>query len=51
MEENAYIGGAIAGLFYLIAGIRLFRLSLRTGEAPERLLGVTFLVWSLSYLT
>jgi putative Ca2+/H+ antiporter (TMEM165/GDT1 family) len=50
MEENGYLGGAIAGLFYLIAGTRLVRLSLRTGEAPERLLGLTFLVWSLSYL-
>jgi hypothetical protein len=50
MEGTAYIGGAIAGLFYLIAGIRLVRLSIKTGEAPERLLGVTFLVWSLSYL-
>jgi putative Ca2+/H+ antiporter (TMEM165/GDT1 family) len=51
MEDSAYIGGAIAGLFYLIAGIRLMRLSLRTGETPEQLLGVTMLVWSLSYLT
>jgi hypothetical protein len=40
----------IAGLAYLIAGFRLYRLSVRTGEAPERLLGATFLVWSLSYL-
>ena len=50
MEESAYIGGAIAGLFYLVAGTRLVRLSLKTGETPERLLGVTFLLWSLSYL-
>jgi hypothetical protein len=50
MEDNAYIGGAIAGLVYLVAGIRLTRLSMRTGEAPERLLGITFLVWSFSYL-
>ena len=50
MEENAYIGGAIAGLAFLIAGVRLYRLSMRTGEAPERLMSVTFLVWSLSYL-
>lgn len=50
MEDSAYIGGAIAGLFYLIAGTRLFRLSLQTGQAPERLLGVSLLLWSLSYL-
>jgi heme/copper-type cytochrome/quinol oxidase subunit 4 len=50
MEDDAYIGGAIAGLLYLVAGTRLARLSVRTGEAPERLLGLTFLVWSFSYL-
>jgi hypothetical protein len=50
MEDNAYIGGSIAELVFLIAGIRLARLSVRTSEAPERLLGAAFLVWSLSYL-
>jgi hypothetical protein len=51
VEDHAYLGGAIAGLAFLVAGFRLFRLSVRTGEAPERLLGLTFLVWSLSYLS
>jgi len=51
MEESAYIGGVVAGLAYLIAGARLYRLSVRTREAPERLLGVTFLVWSFSYFS
>jgi len=50
MEESAYIGGVVSGLAFLIAGVRLNRLSVRTGEIPERLLGVTFLLWSLSYL-
>jgi hypothetical protein len=50
MEDNAYIGGAIAGFVYLIAGARLIRLSIKTSELPERLLGATFLVWSVSYL-
>jgi hypothetical protein len=50
VDEGAYIGGLIAGLAYLIMGVRLSRLGLRTGEAPERLLGVTFLVWGVSYL-
>ena len=49
MEEGADIGGVIAGLAFLIAGVRLSRLSLQTGQAPERLLAVTFLVWSVSY--
>jgi hypothetical protein len=51
MEEGAYIGGVIAGLAFLIAGVRLSRLSLRTREAPERLLGVTFLLWGLAGVT
>jgi putative Ca2+/H+ antiporter (TMEM165/GDT1 family) len=51
MEDGAYIGGAIAGLFYLVAGTRLVRLSLRTGETPERLLGVSLLLWAFSYGT
>jgi hypothetical protein len=50
MEESAYIGAVIAGLAFLIAGFRLSRLSLRTGEAPERLLGAAFLLWGFSYL-
>jgi hypothetical protein len=51
MEESAYIGGVVAGLAYLIAGTRLYWLSVRTREAPERLLGATFLVWGFSYLS
>jgi hypothetical protein len=49
MEESAYIGGVIVGLGYLIAGTRLARLSMKTREAPERILAVTFLLWSISY--
>jgi hypothetical protein len=37
-------GELIAGLIYLIAGARLVALGLRTGEAPERLLGTSFLL-------
>jgi len=43
MEENAYIGELIGGFVYLIACVRLLWLGQRTGEAPERLLGVSFL--------
>jgi len=50
MEGHAYIGELLAGVVYLIAGIRLLRLSQRTGEAPERLLGVMFLLSGASYI-
>jgi hypothetical protein len=48
MEEHAYIGELIAALIYLYAGGRLLRLSARTGEVPERLLGAMFLVTGIS---
>ena len=50
MEDGSYIGGFIAGFVYLVAGLRLTRLGVRTGELPERLLAATFLLWSVSYL-
>jgi hypothetical protein len=43
MEDNAYIGELLAGIVYLIAGVRLLRLGQRTGQVPEKLLGVAFL--------
>jgi hypothetical protein len=49
MEDSAYIGESIAGLFFLIVGVRLLRLALRTGKIPERLLSASFLAWGLSY--
>ncbi len=49
MEESAYIGGICVGIGYLVASARLFRLSLRTHKAPERLLSATLLLWGLSY--
>ncbi len=48
MEESAYIGEMLAGIVYLIVGVRLLRLGQRTGEALERLLGVTFLAMGVS---
>jgi hypothetical protein len=48
METDAYLGELIAGVIYLIAGCRLLRLGRRTGEAPERLLGTTFLLMGVS---
>ena len=48
MEDHAYIGELLAGIVFLIAGDRLLRLGQRTGEALERLLGVTFLFMGVS---
>jgi len=48
LEDHAYIGELLSGIVYLIAGIRLLRLSQRTGEAPERLLGVCFITIAAS---
>ena len=42
MEEHAYLSSIFAGAFYLIASLRLTHLSRRTGERPERLLGIYF---------
>jgi hypothetical protein len=50
MEEQAYVGELIAALVYLYAGIRLLRLSSRTGEVPERLLAAMFFVTGTSLL-
>jgi hypothetical protein len=50
MEESAYIISIAAGTFYLIAGVRLTRLSRSTGERPELLLGVYFALSGLYYL-
>ena len=51
MEGHAYLGELLAGVVYLIAGIRLLRLSQRTGEAPERLLGACFIAIAASALS
>jgi hypothetical protein len=48
MEDQAYIGELIAAVIYLIAGVRMVRLSQRSGESPELLLGGNFLCISLS---
>ena len=43
MEDQASIGELVAGIVYLTVSFRLLRLSQRTGENPERLLGGAFL--------
>ncbi len=50
MEENAYIGSVFAGLAYFAVGARLVRLGIRTRSASEWLLGLTFIMWALSYV-
>lgn len=49
MEDNAFIGGVIAGLVYFAAGVHLIRLSWRTQASPELILGTAFILWALSY--
>ena len=50
MELNANLISIAAGIFYLIAGYRLLRLSGRTRERPELLLGIYFVFTSQWYL-
>ena len=50
MEESAYILSLAAGTFYLVASLRLIRLSRRNGERPELLLGLYFALSGLYYL-
>ena len=50
MEEHAYLTSIFAGAFYLIASLRLTRLSRRTGERPELLLGLYFGATGAYYL-
>jgi hypothetical protein len=49
MEGSEYIGSAAAGLVYFVLGARLVWLGVRSRSATEWLLGLTFLIWSLSY--
>ena len=49
MEAVAYLESVIAGLIYLVAGARLYRFSVRTGGAPERLLSVSLVLWGCCY--
>ena len=51
ITDLVYLGGdAIAWMAYLYVSVRLYRLSRRTGQLPELLIAVTFLLWALTYL-
>lgn len=49
MGENALFGGVFAGLVYFAVGIRLIHLSWRSLRSPELILGLSLLMWSVSY--
>jgi hypothetical protein len=49
MDASAYVGEVIAAFVYFFVGVRLFRLSQRTGHLPEALIAASFLLWTLSY--
>ena len=48
--ESEYFLTLFSGLFYLAVALPLLRLSARSGQSPERALGVTFLLMGISYL-
>jgi hypothetical protein len=50
VAESAYFLALFSGFFYLAAAFPLFRLSARSGESPERVLGIAFLLIGISYL-
>ena len=51
MLDSGYLGQLITGIFYLIVGTALLRLSRRTGEKPERHLGFYFLLTGVDYFS
>ncbi len=50
IDQSTYLANAVACLAFFVMGVRLLRLGLRSGEAPERRLGAAFLFWGLSYV-
>jgi len=49
LEAGAYLISISAGAFFLFAGVRLLRLSVRTREHPERYLGLFFFFCGIYY--
>jgi len=49
MDTSAFICEAIAGVIYLVVGVRLLLLGLRTHQAPEYFIALAFLCWALGY--
>jgi len=50
MDGHAYIGELFSAIFFLIAGVRLWKLSRRTREFPERVLGAAFVASGIGLL-
>jgi hypothetical protein len=50
LADASYILELLAGVLYVIAAVPLLRLARRTREAPECILGITFLLMGVSYL-
>ncbi len=51
MLDSGYFGQLITGIFYLVVGTALLRLSRRSGERPEFHLGFYFLLTGVDYFT
>jgi hypothetical protein len=49
MEEHAFIMELIAGTIFFCVGIRLYRLSRQTRQAPEYLVALVFVSWAFSF--
>lgn len=50
MWDVGVIQELLAGCIYLAAGLRLYLVSRRTQRFPERILGLSFVLWSGNYL-
>jgi hypothetical protein len=49
MFDTGFISQLLVVFAFVVVGIRLFRLSRRTGETPEALLGISFFITGWSY--
>jgi hypothetical protein len=49
MEQNAYVMEAIAGVIFLVLGVRLYRLSRRSVQLSDSYIGLALLTWALGY--
>jgi hypothetical protein len=50
MVDDPYLASFLTGLLFLVLAVALLRLASRTGQAAERLLGVSFLFMGASYV-
>jgi hypothetical protein len=50
MINGSYIAQILASAFFMIVGVRLLSLNRRTGETPEKLLGIYFLLTGFAYV-